>query len=70
MVSRVQVLVIDIGGSHIKLALAGREERARFDSSPDLTPTGLVRKIAGELEEWRYDVVSIGYPGQIGRAHV
>ena len=65
MISRVQVLVIDIGGSHIKLALAGREERARFDSSPDLTPTGLVRKIAGELEEWRYDVVSIGYPGRV-----
>ena len=60
-----QVLVIDIGGSHIKLALAGREERARFDSSPDLTPTELVRKIAGELEEWRYDVVSIGYPGRV-----
>ena len=60
-----QVLVIDIGGSHIKLALAGREERARFNSSPDLTPTELVRKIAGELEEWRFDVVSIGYPGRV-----
>jgi polyphosphate glucokinase len=64
-VLRVQVLVIDIGGSHIKLALAGREERARFDSSPDLTPTELVRKIACELDEWRYDVVSIGYPGRV-----
>ena len=32
---------------------------------PHLTPTGLVRKIAGELEEWRYDVVSIGYPGRV-----
>ena len=60
-----QVLVIDIGGSHIKLALAGHEERAKFDSSPDLTPAELVRKVAGELEEWRYDVVSIGYPGRV-----
>ena len=62
---RVQVLVIDIGGSHLKLALAGREERARFDSSPDLTPAELVRRIGGELETWSYDVVSIGYPGRV-----
>ena len=60
-----QVLVIDIGGSHIKLALAGRHERARFDSSSDLTPAELVRRIGGELEAWSYDVVSIGYPGRV-----
>jgi polyphosphate glucokinase len=64
-ITLVRVLVIDIGGSHLKLALAGRSERARFDSSPDLTPTELVRRIVGELEEWSYDVVSIGYPGRV-----
>jgi polyphosphate glucokinase len=67
-ISRVQVLVIDIGGSHLKLALAGRSERARFDSSPELTPAELVRRIAGELDAWTYDVVSIGYPGRVGSA--
>lgn len=61
-----QVLVIDIGGSHVKLALAGRAERAVFDSSPDLTPTELVRRLSAELESWAYDVVSIGYPGKVG----
>jgi polyphosphate glucokinase len=61
----VQVLVIDIGGSQIKLALAGRNERTQFDSSPDLTPSVLARRIAAELDEWRYDVVSIGYPGKV-----
>ena len=61
----VQVLVIDIGGSHLKLALAGRQERALFDSSPDLTPVELIRRIRGEPEEWSYDVVSIGYPGRV-----
>jgi len=61
----VQVLVIDIGGSHIKLALAGRHERTQFDSSSELTPAVLVSRIAGELEEWRYDVVSVGYPGKV-----
>jgi polyphosphate glucokinase len=61
----VQVLVIDIGGSHLKLALAGRDERARFDSSADLTPHELVRRIGSELEAWSYEVVSIGYPGRV-----
>ena len=32
---------------------------------PILTPTELVREVVGELEEWRYDVVSIGYPGRV-----
>ena len=64
----VQVLVIDIGGSHIKLALAGRDDRARFDSSADLTPSELVRRISGELAQWSYDVVSIGYPGPVDAA--
>lgn len=61
----VQVLVIDIGGTHVKLALPGREERARFDSSADLTPQKLVRRIGAELEAWSYEVVSIGYPGRV-----
>jgi polyphosphate glucokinase len=61
----VQVLVIDVGGSHVKLAVAGRDDRARFDSSPNLTPHELVRRIEVELETWSYDVVSIGYPGRV-----
>jgi polyphosphate glucokinase len=61
----VQVLVVDIGGSHLKLALAGRPERARFDSSPGLTPADLVKRISAELNGWTYDVVSIGYPGKV-----
>jgi polyphosphate glucokinase len=62
----VQVLVIDVGGSEVKLALAGRDQRARFDSSPDLTPAELVRRIAAELDARSYDVVSMGYPGHVG----
>jgi len=60
-----QVFVVDVGGSHVKLALAGREERARFDSCPTLTPTELLKRIAAELGSWQYDVVSIGIPGRV-----
>jgi polyphosphate glucokinase len=66
--SFVKVLVVDIGGSHIKLALAGTDERAQFDSSPDLTPHEVFNRIIDQARNWAYDVVSIGYPGRVGPA--
>jgi polyphosphate glucokinase len=60
------VLVIDIGGSHIKMALGGTDQRARFDSHGDLTPKQAMSRIRQETEGWSYDVVAIGYPGRVG----
>jgi polyphosphate glucokinase len=60
------VLVIDIGGSSIKLAAGDRS--ARFDSSPDFGPDDLVDGVAGAAGDWRYDAVSIGYPGKVDAA--
>lgn len=60
------VLVVDIGGSHVKLALAHGERRAQFDSSPQMTARDLIERIRDETEGWPYDVVSLGYPGQVG----
>jgi polyphosphate glucokinase len=61
------VLVIDIGGSHVKLLATGHDVRREFASGPGLTPKRLlagVRKLAGD---WPYDAVSIGYPGPVVR---
>jgi polyphosphate glucokinase len=61
----VNVLVVDIGGSHVKVLATGRTEPRRFDSGPTMTPqemTAGVKKIAAG---WKYDVVSIGYPGVV-----
>lgn len=60
-----RVLVVDIGGSHLKTALAESELRAAVDSSDDLTPQGMLDRIKPSIGDWPYDVVSIGYPGQV-----
>jgi polyphosphate glucokinase len=62
------VLAIDIGGSHVKFLLTGQAEPRRFDSGPELTAQQMVDGVKRATEDWKYDVVSIGYPGPVLRA--
>ena len=61
-----RILVIDIGGTHIKLLATGHRKRIRLVSGPSLTAQAMVAAVLGATTEWRYDVVSIGYPGPVG----
>src|SRR5262245_56333003 len=60
-----KVLVIDVGGSHVKLALWGTRKRAKFDSSRTLTPRVLVQEVLRYTAGWAYDRVSLGFPGLV-----
>ena len=60
-----RILSIDIGGSHVKLLLSGESEPRRFDSGPLLTPRQMVAGVKKLTRDWKYDVVSIGYPGVV-----
>src|SRR5262245_34592964 len=61
------VLVIDIGGSHVKLCPSPhRPVQRRFESGADLTPECLVDQVRSHTDGWRYDVISIGFPGVTG----
>ena len=57
-----KVLVVDVGGSHVKFSSTGADEPRRFDSGPHLTPDDLVARVRRGTSEWEYDVVSIGIP--------
>lgn len=59
------ILVIDIGGSHIKLYSHG-DEPEKFDSDKNFTPARLVEEAKRVTKDWDYDAVSIGYPGRVG----
>jgi polyphosphate glucokinase len=61
----VKVLVIDIGGTNVKLLATGRRTVRKIPSGPDLTPRKLVRGVLPAVTDWDYDVVSIGYPGPV-----
>jgi polyphosphate glucokinase len=59
-----KVLVIDIGGTHVKIR-ATRQRRRMFDTSSKLTPAGMIARVKELAGDWKYDVVSIGYPGRV-----
>ena len=62
-----KVLVVDVGGSHVKTLVTGRDQPQRFLSGPTLTPRDMVSRVWRLTRDWVYDVVSIGYPGVVLR---
>lgn len=66
----VKILVVDVGGTNIKALATGRRTPIKIPSGPRLTPRRMVRAIREATTHWRYDVVSIGYPGPVVRGRV
>jgi len=63
----VRVLVIDIGGSSVKLHLPGEPEPLQIESGRLFDPDTLVTEVRQRAPADAYDSVSIGYPGPMGR---
>lgn len=61
----VKVLVIDVGGTHVKLLATGRKIRVEIPSGPALTATKMVREVQKVTRDWNFGAVSIGYPGPV-----
>jgi predicted NBD/HSP70 family sugar kinase len=59
------ILVIDVGGTHIKVLATGRKKRLAFRSGPKMTAREMVRRVREATTDWQYAVVSIGYPGPV-----
>jgi len=60
-----KVLVIDIGGNSVKVLVTGQTDPRKFPSGPTLTPRKMVAGVLKLTEDWKYDAVSIGYPGRV-----
>jgi hypothetical protein len=61
----VRVLVIDVGGTHVKLLATGRKIRVEIPSGPNLTAAKMVRDVHAVTRGWDYTAVSIGFPGPV-----
>ena len=61
------VLVIDVGGTHVKVLATGQETKRAFVSGPTLTPKQMVSEVQKLVSDWKYDAISIGYPGPVLR---
>ncbi len=60
-----KILVIDVGGTHIKLLATGQRTPTKLPSGPDLTPAAMVAAVLEATADWNVDAVSIGYPGPV-----
>jgi polyphosphate glucokinase len=61
------VLVVDVGGTHVKIFATGQKAMREFSSGPTLTPKRMVTGVKKLASDWKYDAVSIGYPGPVIR---
>jgi hypothetical protein len=61
----VNVLVIDIGGTHVKLLATGRKIRVEIPSGPAMAAAKMVQDVKKFTRGWNYNAVSIGYPGPV-----
>jgi hypothetical protein len=63
------ILVIDIGGTHVKLMISRREKR-KFDSGLKLSPRQLIADVKKTAEGWSYDAISIGFPAPVQKGRI
>jgi len=59
------VLVIDVGGTHVKLLATGQKKPREIVSGPAFTPKRMVAEVRKLTRDWPYDVVAMGYPGPV-----
>ena len=60
-----RILVIDVGGTHVKVLATGHRTRVEFPSGPQMTPAKMVAAVRAATAGWKYEAVSIGYPGSV-----
>jgi polyphosphate glucokinase len=60
-----RILVIDVGGTHVKVLATGHKKRVEIPSGPKMTPSKMVAAVESAVAGWKYDAVSIGYPGPV-----
>jgi len=64
-----KVLVIDVGGTNVKIFAAGQKEPFKIPSGPTMTAGKMVKLVKEATREWDYDCISLGYPGPIINGH-
>jgi polyphosphate glucokinase len=59
------ILVIDVGGTHVKVRDQRHREALKIPSGPTMTARQMVAAVKKTVAEWDYSAVSIGYPGPV-----
>src|SRR5262245_10146078 len=64
------VLAIDVGGTHIKILATGENKPRKFASGPTMGPKQMVEAVKNLVGNWKYDAISIGYPGVVAKGRI
>src|SRR5262249_25139025 len=59
------VLAVDVGGTHVKILATGQDQAREFPSGPTLAAEQMVAGVKQLARDWQYEVVSVGYPGPV-----
>ena len=70
MAGSLNVLVVDLGGTHVKILATGQKQHREFPSGSKLTPKQLIAGVKKLAKDWKYNAVSIGYPGVVIRNRI
>jgi len=65
-----KVLVIDVGGSHVKLMISRNGKRKKFDSGKHLGPRQFVSETKKEIGDWKFDAIAIGFPAPVYKGKI
>jgi polyphosphate glucokinase len=60
-----KILVVDVGGTNVKIKFSGQEEVRKFASGPELTAREMIVGVRDLAKDWDYESVTVGYPGPV-----
>jgi polyphosphate glucokinase len=64
-----QILVIDVGGTNVKVASTDNRDSIKIVSGPTMTAARMAQQVLAVTKGWQYDAISIGYPGPVVNDH-
>jgi polyphosphate glucokinase len=64
-----KVLVIDVGGTNVKVASTDKRDAIKIASGPTMTAALMAQQVLAATRGWKYDGISIGYPGPVVHDH-
>lgn len=65
-----KILVLDVGGTNVKIRMADGQEVRRLPSGSDLSPQHMADGVRELVKDWDYDHITIGYPGVVQRGKI
>src|SRR5687768_8676760 len=65
-----RILVIDVGGTNVKVIVTGRREPIKIPSGKHMTARAMVQAVEEATKDWTYDAISIGYPGPVANGRI